>query len=66
MVAASELNYNTNATATQMAETIFGDSVTVTGASYSGSGYSSAIYSGGDSVSLYSMRYWPSASVHHS
>jgi len=51
MVAASELNYNTNATATQMAETIFGDSVTVTGASYSGSGYSSAIYSGGDSIS---------------
>ncbi|NBD31029.1 MAG: 2,3,4,5-tetrahydropyridine-2,6-carboxylate N-succinyltransferase [Alphaproteobacteria bacterium] len=50
MVAASELNYNTSATATQMAETIFGDGVSVVGASYSGSGYSSAIYSGGDSI----------------
>ena len=50
MVAASELTYNTNASATQMAEAIFGDGVTVVGASYSGSGYSSAIYSNGDSL----------------
>jgi len=50
MVAASELNYNLNASATQMAETIFGDGVTVTGASYTGSWYSSGTYSGGDSI----------------
>ncbi len=51
MVAASELNYNTGASATQMANTIFGDGVTVVGASYTGSSYSSAIYTGGDSIS---------------
>ncbi len=50
MVAASELNYNTGASATQMAQTIFGDGVTVLGATYSGSSYSSATYSGGDSI----------------
>lgn len=50
MVAGVELTYQTNASATQMAETIFGDGVTVTGASYSGSSYSSAIYSNGDAV----------------
>lgn len=51
MATAQELNYQTNATATQMAEEIFGDGVTVVSASYSGSSYSSAIYSGGDSIS---------------
>ena len=50
MVAGVELNYNTNASALQMANTIFGSGVTVTGASYSGSSYSSAIYSNGDAV----------------
>jgi len=50
MVAASELNYQTNASAVQMAETIFGDGVTVTSASYTGDNRSSAIYSNGDSI----------------
>ena len=50
MVAGVDLNYDTSATATQMANTIFGNGVTVTGASYSGSSYSSAIYSNGDAV----------------
>ena len=51
MVAGVELNYNTNANAMQMANTIFGDGVTVTGASYTGASGSSATYSGGDSIS---------------
>ncbi len=51
MVAASELSINTSASATQMAEAIFGDGVTVVDASYSGSWYSSGIYSGGDTTS---------------
>ena len=51
MVAASELAINTNASATQMAETIFGDGVTVVSASYTGDNRSSGIYSGGDSTS---------------
>lgn len=51
MVAASELSINTNASAMQMADAIFGDSVTVVSASYSGSNYSSGIYSGGDTTS---------------
>lgn len=50
MVAGNELNYNTNASAVQMANTIFGNGVTVNSASYSGSSYSSAIYSGGDTI----------------
>lgn len=50
MVAASELTYQTSASAEQMANTIFGDGVEVLGASYSGSSYSSAIYSGGDTI----------------
>lgn len=50
MATGSELNYNSNASAVQMAEAIFGDGVTVVGASYSGSSYSSAIYSGGDTI----------------
>lgn len=49
MVRARELNYNTNASAVEMAETIFGSGATVVDASYSGWSQSSAIYSGGDS-----------------
>lgn len=48
MATATELNINTSATATQMAEEIFGDGVTVTSASYSGDDLSSGIYSGAD------------------
>lgn len=51
MVAASELSINANANATQMAQSIFGDGVTVVSASYSGDNRSSGIYSGGDSTS---------------
>ncbi|UWP91857.1 Hint domain-containing protein [Aliiroseovarius crassostreae] len=51
MVAASELSINTNASALAMAETIMGDGVTVTGASYSGDNRSSGIFSGGDETS---------------
>ena len=50
MVAASELTYQTNASAMDMAETIFGDGVTVVSANYTGDSRSSAIYSDGDSV----------------
>ncbi|MEL6957526.1 MAG: Hint domain-containing protein [Pseudomonadota bacterium] len=53
MVAGVELDYNTNASAIQMAETIMGNGVTVVDASYTGSSYSSAIYSNGDTVSDY-------------
>ncbi len=52
MVAASELNYNTSATAEQLAETIFGDGVSVEAATYTGDALSSAIYSGGDALAL--------------
>ena len=51
MVAGVELTYNTSATATQMAETIMGDGVTVTSASYTGDNRASAIYSDGDTIS---------------
>ncbi len=51
MVAGVELDYETNANAMEMANTIFGNGITVESASYSGSSYSSAIYSNGDSVS---------------
>lgn len=50
MVTASELTYQTNASAIDMAETIFGDGVTVVSASYTGDNRSSAIYSDGDSI----------------
>lgn len=50
MVAASELPVNTGASATEMAETIFGDGVIIESASYTGSWYSSGTYSNGDSV----------------
>lgn len=47
MATGAELTYQTNATALQMANAIFGDGVTVTGASYTGANNSSAIYSNG-------------------
>ena len=50
MATGAELNYDRNATAEEMAETIFGDGVEVTDASYTGDWRSSAIYSGGDSL----------------
>lgn len=50
MATATELNVDTNATAQQMAEEIFGDGVTVTSASYSGDALSSGIYSGADTT----------------
>ncbi len=50
MVAGVELNYNTNASALLMANTIFGNGVTVNSATYSGQSNSSAIYSNGDAV----------------
>ncbi len=51
MVAASELEIDTGASATEMAEAIFGPGVTVVDASYSGDNRSSGIYSGGDDTS---------------
>lgn len=51
MVAASRLPVNTNASAMQMANEIFGDGVTVVSASYTGDARSSGIYSNGDAIS---------------
>jgi len=51
MATGAELTYNRFATAEQMAETIFGDGVTVLNATYSGATNSSAIYSNGDVIS---------------
>ena len=51
MVAASELPIDTTATATQMAENIFGNGVQVTGATFYGDNDSSGIYTNGDTVS---------------
>lgn len=45
------LTYDGSATALEMAELIFGDRVTVTGASYTGDSDASAIYSNGDAIS---------------
>jgi hypothetical protein len=50
MATAAELSYTTNASATAMAETIFGTGVTVVNASYSGDNRSSAIYQNGDAL----------------
>ncbi|OBY27182.1 choice-of-anchor L domain-containing protein [Leisingera sp. JC1] len=50
MATATELNIDSSATATQMAEEIFGDGVTVTSASYSGDNLSSGIYTGADTT----------------
>lgn len=51
MATAAELTYITNASATAMAEAIFGSGVSVVNASYSGDNRSSAIYDNGDSIS---------------
>jgi hypothetical protein len=51
MATGAELGYNTGATALQMANSIFGNGVTVVGASYQGDNNSSAIYSNGDALS---------------
>lgn len=51
MVNATRLPVDGRASATQMAQTIFGDGVTVVGASYTGDRNSSGIYTNGDSVS---------------
>lgn len=51
MVAASELPINTGANAQTMAETIFGEGVTVVSASYYGDNRSSGVYSQGDTFS---------------
>jgi hypothetical protein len=51
MVTATRLPVDTRASATEMAQAIFGDGVTVVGASYTGDRDSSGIYSNGDTVS---------------
>ncbi|WP_245845155.1 Hint domain-containing protein [Pseudothioclava arenosa] len=48
----TSMHYDTNASAVEMAETIFGDGVTVVGATYTGDDRSSAIYDGGSSLGL--------------
>ncbi|MGR3622160.1 choice-of-anchor L domain-containing protein [Pseudophaeobacter sp.] len=50
MATATELDIDTTATATEMANEIFGDGTTVVSASYSGDGNSSGIYSGADTT----------------
>lgn len=50
MPTASELPIDTSATAQQMAETIFGDSIKIVSASYTGADTASGIYTNGDSV----------------
>lgn len=50
-VSMPELTYDTSASALAMAQLIFGDRVTVTGASYTGDADASAIYSNGDAIS---------------
>ena len=50
MVAAAELPIDTSATATAMANAIFGDGVTVVSASYTGDNQSSGIYTNGDAI----------------
>ncbi|MEO3414358.1 Hint domain-containing protein [Roseovarius sp. CAU 1744] len=50
MVAGTELPINRGASATQMAQEIFGDGVTVVSASYTGDRDSSGIYTNGDAI----------------
>ncbi|MFC3612219.1 Hint domain-containing protein [Lutimaribacter marinistellae] len=50
MATGAELNYQVNASATAMAQEIFGDGVSIVDASYSGDRNSSAIYSNGDAL----------------
>ena len=49
--AVPELTYDTTASALAMAQTIFGDGVTIVGATYTGDDDASAIYSNGDAIS---------------
>src|SRR6056297_3765637 len=51
MVQGVEIPIDDNASAVEMAETIFGDGTTIVSASYTGDRDSSGIYSDGDSVS---------------
>jgi hypothetical protein len=51
MATGSELGYNTGASALAMAQEIFGDGATVLSATYTGDNRSSAIFSGGDTIS---------------
>lgn len=51
MVSASKLPVYTNVSAMQMAQAIFGNGTTVTGASYTGDNRSSGIYTDGDNTS---------------
>ena len=51
MVRGVEIPINTSADAEQMAQTIFGEGVTILDASYTGDNGSSGIYSNGDSIS---------------
>jgi hypothetical protein len=51
MVTASELPIDTDASAIEMAQTIFGDGVQVTGATFFGDNDSSGIFTNGDTVS---------------
>ncbi|MFN7223927.1 MAG: Hint domain-containing protein [Paracoccaceae bacterium] len=48
MATGAELNYNINASATAMANAMFGNGVTVVGASYTGPNYSSATFTNGN------------------
>lgn len=50
MATGAELGYNIDATALQMANAIFGNGVTLVGASYQGDYRSSEIYSNGDAL----------------
>lgn len=50
MATGNELPINENASATQMANTIFGNGVTINSASYNGWSQSSGIYTNGDSI----------------
>ena len=50
MATASELTINTSATALDMAQAMFGNGITVLGASYTGATSASGIYSNGDSI----------------
>lgn len=50
MIQPNELSYDIGASASDMAEAMFGDGVQVVGASYSGSTYSSGTYANGDSL----------------
>jgi len=51
MPTATELNIDTSATATEMAEEIFGDPTRIVNASYNGDNQSSGIYTGADTTS---------------